>query len=108
MRPWLLSLLPVLGLLTAAVPARAQERAYSYSVVHPFYGTIGAFTESIARSGDTNVMPAWVPGGFETFVDEVVPILQRRGLFREEYEGKTLRDHLGLPRPTPSRRTGDA
>jgi Family of unknown function (DUF6134) len=53
MRAWMLSVLPVLGLLTAAVPVRAQERAYSYNVVHPFYGTIGTFTESIARSGDT-------------------------------------------------------
>jgi hypothetical protein len=53
MHPRLLWMLPILGMLTAAVPARAQERAYSYSVVHPFYGTIGTFTESIARSGDT-------------------------------------------------------
>jgi len=53
MRPRLLWVLPVLGILTAAIPARAQERAYSYSVVHPFYGTIGTFTESIVRSGDT-------------------------------------------------------
>jgi Family of unknown function (DUF6134) len=53
MRPWLVWMLPVLGILTVAIPARAQERAYSYSVVHPFYGTIGTFTESIVRSGDT-------------------------------------------------------
>jgi len=53
MGPRLLWVLPILGMLTAAVPARAQERAYSYSVVHPLYGTIGTFTESIARSGDT-------------------------------------------------------
>jgi hypothetical protein len=33
------------------------------------------------------------------FVDLVVPELQRRGLFRREYEGATLREHLGLPRP---------
>ena len=53
MRPRLLSVLAVLGILTATIPASAQERAYSYSVVHPFYGIIGTFTESIARSGDT-------------------------------------------------------
>lgn len=46
-----------------------------------------------------NVMPPWHPGGLEVFVDEVVPILQRRGLFRTEYTGTTLREHLGLPRP---------
>ncbi len=33
------------------------------------------------------------------FVDQVVPILQQRGLFRTEYEGTTLRDHYGLQRP---------
>lgn len=45
------------------------------------------------------VMAAWQPGAFEEFVRLVVPELQRRKLFRTEYEGKTLRDHLGLPRP---------
>lgn len=46
-----------------------------------------------------NVMPPWFPGAFDDFVDHVVPILQRRGLFRQDYAGTTLRDHLGLPRP---------
>jgi FMN-dependent oxidoreductase (nitrilotriacetate monooxygenase family) len=46
-----------------------------------------------------NVMPPYFPEGFDDFVDLVVPILQERGLFRREYEGETLRDHLGLPRP---------
>lgn len=52
-----------------------------------------------------NILPAWFPGGFSEFVDLVVPELQRRGLFRHDYEGKTLRDHFGLPRvpaPTPT------
>ena len=49
-----------------------------------------------------NVMPAWLPGSLNDFVDMVIPELQRRGLFRTDYEGTTLRDHLGLPRP-PSR-----
>lgn len=47
-----------------------------------------------------NVMPAVMPSGLEVFVDQVVPILQERGLFRREYEGSTLRDHLGLDVPT--------
>jgi N-acetyl-S-(2-succino)cysteine monooxygenase len=42
------------------------------------------------------IMPAFFPGAFDDFVDRVVPELQRRGLFRREYEGATLRDHLGL------------
>ena len=46
-----------------------------------------------------NVMFAYLPGGLEDFVDQVVPELQRRGLFRREYEGATLRENLGLPRP---------
>jgi len=47
-----------------------------------------------------NVMFPYVPGGLDDFVDHVVPELQRRGIFRREYEGKTLRENLGLPRPT--------
>ena len=46
-----------------------------------------------------NIMFPWVPGGLDEFVDQVVPELQRRGVFRKEYEGKTLRENLGLPRP---------
>ncbi|MEU5783431.1 LLM class flavin-dependent oxidoreductase [Micromonospora lupini] len=46
-----------------------------------------------------NIMPPVLPAGLEAFVDHVVPILQRRGLFRTEYTGTTLRDHYGLPRP---------
>ncbi|MES5481300.1 LLM class flavin-dependent oxidoreductase [Bradyrhizobium sp. INPA03-11B] len=46
-----------------------------------------------------NLMPDVLPTGLEVFVDSVVPILQRRGLFRRDYAGTTLRDHLGLPRP---------
>ncbi len=44
-------------------------------------------------------MPVYVPGALNDFVDLIVPELQRRGLFRQEYEGKTLRENLGLPRP---------
>src|SRR5215470_2801123 len=47
-----------------------------------------------------NIMFPWVPGGLDEFVERVVPELQRRGLFRREYEGKTLRENLGLPRPS--------
>lgn len=46
-----------------------------------------------------NIMFPHVPAGLDDFVDRVVPELQRRGLFRNEYEGTTLREHLGLPRP---------
>ena len=46
-----------------------------------------------------NVMFPYLPEGLDDFVERVVPALQRRGIFREEYEGKTLRENLGLPRP---------
>ena len=41
----------------------------------------------------------YLPAGLDDFVDQVVPELQRRGIFRREYEGTTLRENLGLPRP---------
>ncbi len=46
-----------------------------------------------------NVMPPFLPGGLDDFVELVLPELRRRGLFRTEYEGRTLRDNLGLARP---------
>jgi N-acetyl-S-(2-succino)cysteine monooxygenase len=46
-----------------------------------------------------NIMPPALPGDLEAFVAHVIPELQRRGLFRREYEGTTLRDHYGLERP---------
>lgn len=46
-----------------------------------------------------NILPPWLPTGLTDFVDLVIPELQRRGLFRTEYEGRTLRENLGLPFP---------
>jgi alkanesulfonate monooxygenase len=46
-----------------------------------------------------NIMFPYVPGGLTDFVDKVVPELQRRGIFRKAYQGRTLRENLGLPRP---------
>jgi len=46
-----------------------------------------------------NIMFPYLPEGLNEFVDRVVPELQRRGIFRTEYEGRTLRENLGLPRP---------
>lgn len=46
-----------------------------------------------------NLMPPSLPQGIEDFVDQVIPELQRRGSFRTEYQGSTLREHLGLQRP---------
>ena len=60
--------------------------------------TMQAWLETGASDG-FNVMFSTVPAGLDDFVDLVVPELQRRGLFRTEYAGTTLRDHLGLARP---------
>ena len=46
-----------------------------------------------------NIMFPYLPEGLNDFVDRVVPELQKRGIFRKEYEGRTLRENLGLPRP---------
>jgi FMN-dependent oxidoreductase (nitrilotriacetate monooxygenase family) len=46
-----------------------------------------------------NLMPDALPGGIEDFVDGVIPILRQRGIFRSDYEGRTLREHLGLAIP---------
>ncbi len=74
-------------------------------------GTPGQIADAIqerfeARGADGfNIMPPIMPGGLEDFVDLVVPELQRRGLFRTQYEGNTLRENLGLQIPVhPARR----
>ena len=46
-----------------------------------------------------NIMFPYLPGGLDDFVDKLVPELQKRKLYRTEYEGHTLRENLGLPRP---------
>jgi FMN-dependent oxidoreductase (nitrilotriacetate monooxygenase family) len=46
-----------------------------------------------------NVLFPYLPGGLDDFVEKLVPELQRRGIYRREYEGQTLRENLGLPRP---------
>jgi alkanesulfonate monooxygenase len=60
--------------------------------------TMQEWLETEASDG-FNVMFHTVPSGLNEFVDLVVPELTRRGIFRHEYEGTTLREHLGLPRP---------
>jgi len=60
--------------------------------------TIGEWFTSGAADG-FNIMPPLLPSGLGEFVEHVVPVLRRRGLFRSEYSGRTLREHYGLPRP---------
>lgn len=71
-------------------------------------GTLGDIADAMQEMFEAgacdgfNITPATLPGGGEDFVEMVVPELQRRGLFRTEYEGKTLRENLGL-RPVENR-----
>jgi FMN-dependent oxidoreductase (nitrilotriacetate monooxygenase family) len=78
-------------------------RIYGRGVMCPrLVGTAKDVADEMAEivtSGASNgfvVSPAFLPETFDDFVDGVVPILQDKGLFRREYEGRMLRDHLGL------------
>jgi FMN-dependent oxidoreductase (nitrilotriacetate monooxygenase family) len=77
---------------------------------HSFVGTPSAVAETINDYVQQDVSdgfifaPHIVPGGLDDFADKVVPLLQERGVFRTEYDGPTLRDHLGLPTPSASTR----
>jgi FMN-dependent oxidoreductase (nitrilotriacetate monooxygenase family) len=70
-----------------------------------FVGTAGEIADTMQSWLETgaadgfNIMFPTVPAGLDDFVDLVIPELRRRGIFRDEYEGTTLRDHFGLPRP---------
>ncbi len=92
----------------------ARERPTLRQLLHSLAGARGHYTmagtpEQVAnlieewfRNGAAdgfNVMPPVLPSQLEVFAAEVVPLLQRRGLFRRDYEGKTLRAHYGLARP---------
>jgi len=60
--------------------------------------TMQSWLETGAADG-FNIMFPTVPAGLDDFVELVIPELRRRGIFRDEYEGTTLREHFGLPRP---------
>jgi FMN-dependent oxidoreductase (nitrilotriacetate monooxygenase family) len=70
---------------------------------------LNEFVQADASDGFI-LVPHITPDGLAPFVDQVVPLLQERGVFRTDYEGSTLRDHLGLgPLPVPAaRRVGAA
>jgi alkanesulfonate monooxygenase len=55
-----------------------------------------------------NLMPPYIPGAMDDFCELVIPELQMRGLFRTEYEGNTLRENLGLRRPTSHYKAANA
>lgn len=98
-----------LGEMAAGDPDLTLEqlgRRFAASVRVPqFAGTPGMIADDLTalfRAGAADgfvISPAYLPGTFTEFVDRVVPELQRRGVFRTDYAGPTLRDHLGLARP---------
>src|SRR6202012_2893838 len=88
--------LSIWQLATRVAGARAK------AVVRGSPTTIADYMEEWFRTDGCdgfNIMPPVLPGGLDDFVDMVIPELQRRGLFRSEYEGKTLRENIGLRRP---------
>jgi FMN-dependent oxidoreductase (nitrilotriacetate monooxygenase family) len=80
------------------------QKAGSYAGL-AFVGTPATIADEMERwlveegSDGFNVVFPWLPGGLDNVVEKLIPELQRRGLFRRDYEGNTLRDHLGLSRP---------
>jgi FMN-dependent oxidoreductase (nitrilotriacetate monooxygenase family) len=80
------------------------KKAGSYSGF-AFVGTPASIADEMEAwldadaSDGFNVMFPWLPGGLDAVVDKLIPELQRRSLFRRDYAGRTLRDHLGLIRP---------
>jgi N-acetyl-S-(2-succino)cysteine monooxygenase len=106
---------PALGENAANLMVRAERepmtirdaaRIMVRSRVHQsFVGTPDQLADHMAQwlheggSDGFNILPPVFPGELALFVDQVVPALQKRGVFRRDYTGPTLRDHLGLPRP---------
>jgi alkanesulfonate monooxygenase SsuD/methylene tetrahydromethanopterin reductase-like flavin-dependent oxidoreductase (luciferase family) len=88
------------------MPLRELARVHAtLTTDHTFVGTAEQLADFIvdwhqagAADGFT-LFPTTVLTGLASFVDHVLPILRKRGLFSTEYEGTTLRDHLGLSRP---------
>jgi FMN-dependent oxidoreductase (nitrilotriacetate monooxygenase family) len=117
-----LKILPGLSVFVKATEAEAREDyEYTQSLIHPvvtreMLGTTLGSTNVIVGSpyqvadylqdwferetcDGFNIMPPYIPGALDDFCELVIPELQKRGLFRTEYEGKTLRENLGLRRP---------
>jgi alkanesulfonate monooxygenase SsuD/methylene tetrahydromethanopterin reductase-like flavin-dependent oxidoreductase (luciferase family) len=86
------------------IRALARKAAGSFSGM-PYHGSarqLADLMEEWFQRGACdgfNLQPAYLPGVFNDFVELVVPLLKERGLMRTEYEGSTLRDYFGLPRP---------
>ncbi|MGX9978431.1 LLM class flavin-dependent oxidoreductase [Methylobacterium fujisawaense] len=89
------------GLTIRALYLRAASARGHWTIVGTPTQIADALQERFEAYGADgfNIMPPTLPGGLDDFVSLVIPELRRRGLFREAYEGTTLRENLGLPRP---------
>lgn len=91
--------------MAAAKGLSSRELVIEVTGRQSFIGTPRSVAEQIDRHVQSDaadgfiLVPHLTPGGLDEFVDRVVPLLQERGVFRTEYTGTTLRDHLGLPVP---------
>ncbi|BBH24588.1 monooxygenase [Paenibacillus baekrokdamisoli] len=98
--------------MTDRIKEEAKEKGFTLREValrvttprSPFTGTPEKVADLLQQwfeegGADGFIVGGGVPGGFETFVEQVVPILQKRGLYREEYESDTLRGNLGVRVP---------
>ncbi len=100
--------LPILAATEAAARERAARPAAG-GAAQPralrLVGTAEQVADELARwfnshgADGFHLLPATLPSGLEELTGALVPELQRRGLFRSAYAGRTLREHLGLPRP---------
>ncbi|WP_068270881.1 LLM class flavin-dependent oxidoreductase [Aldersonia kunmingensis] len=88
--------------LTVRQLARQIASGHGHRVVAGTPAQVADDIEQWFRTGAAdgfNIMPPVFPDGLDTFADHVVPLLQQRGIFRRDYAGETLREHLGLARP---------
>jgi alkanesulfonate monooxygenase SsuD/methylene tetrahydromethanopterin reductase-like flavin-dependent oxidoreductase (luciferase family) len=90
------------GGLTVRQLIRAQGGGTGHRIIVGTPDSVADSIETWFRSGAVagfNIMPDVIASGLEAFVDHVVPLLRQRGIFRNAYDGTTLRDHFGLARP---------
>lgn len=98
------------GYRALATDGHPTVREFLYRTVNGWGASVSGTPEQVAddiedwfnaRACDGFVLnDSGLPGQFDDFVEQVVPLLRKRGLFRNEYTGGTLRSHLGLPTPT--------
>ena len=82
----------------AAEVARTRSHGYFVGTPEQLADHMQSWLEEGACDG-FNIMPAYFPMELQVFVDQALPVLRQRGLFRTDYTGTTLRSHLGLPIP---------